>query len=139
MRRHHVPPGRTSILLASVVKPCGPHHRTRCSGWVEALKTRGRGASKTRVTTSSRSAVTTSSRSVDAVAVLVLGAIGLVRLLKVAQIVLEAIQALLPETPIMLEPVGGILERARGEPAGPPLRLAAAGDQACALQHLQML
>src|SRR5207245_8454315 len=59
--------------------------------------------------------------------------------LQLAQIALEAVEALVPEAAIMLDPVGDLLQRARLQPAGPPLRLAAARDQAGALQHLEML
>ena len=40
---------------------------------------------------------------------------------------------------ILSDPVGDILERSRLEPAGAPLRLAAARDEAGTLQHLEML
>ncbi len=59
--------------------------------------------------------------------------------LQLAQIVVQAIQALLPEAAIMLEPPSGILERARFEPARAPLRLAPARDQTGALEYLEML
>src|SRR5579863_10433276 len=53
--------------------------------------------------------------------------------------VLQAIEALFPETPIVIEPFRYILKRTGLQPAGTPLRLAPARNQARALQHLQML
>src|SRR5213594_3367167 len=125
MQKRNAPPGRTSIVHEGIVKPCGPHQRTRRSGSVQALRTRRRGASKTRVRTSSRSA--------DSVAALVLAAMFLL------QKVVQAIEALLPEASVVFEPVRSVLERTRPEPAGSPLGLAAARDQAGALQHLEVL
>src|SRR5205809_3138535 len=105
MRKRKAPPGRASIVQEGIVKPCGPHQRTRRSGSVHALKTSARGASKTRSMTSVRSAV---------VAVgLVLGAMSLSFPLQLAQVVIQAREALFPETPIVLEPVRGVLEGTR--------------------------
>ena len=59
--------------------------------------------------------------------------------MQLAEVVVQAIEALVPKLPIMLQPIGGILERTRGEPARSPLRLAAALDQTGALQHLEVL
>src|SRR5580704_13434588 len=104
------PPIRMSISQPMVVKPCGPHQRAMCSGWVHALNTRARGASIRRVTTSSRSAV-----SMLAGTAFVLG-------LQVLQVALQAIEALLPEHPVMVEPVGGALQWVGVQAAGAPLR-----------------
>src|SRR5690242_15476788 len=113
-----------------LVKPRGPHQRARCSGSVQALNTRLRGASKRRVRTSTRSADS---------AALLLAAMSLLLLLQFAQIIVQPIETLLPETPILLQPVGGVLKRTGLEPAGPPLCLATARDQAGAFQHLEVL
>src|SRR5581483_4296559 len=59
--------------------------------------------------------------------------------LELAQIGVEAVEALLPEPAIALEPFVDFLERQRLDAAGPPLRLAAAADQPGALEHLEML
>src|ERR1700704_1079591 len=56
-----------------------------------------------------------------------------------AQIGVQPIEALLPELPVPLHPIGDVLERRCLEPAGPPLRLAAARDQPRGFQHLEML
>src|SRR5262249_27634993 len=131
MRKRNAPPGRTSIAQAGMVKPFGPHHCTRRPGPVQVLKTRRRGASKTRVMTSSR--------SVDFGA-----ALSLVTMLPpfsfdVLQIVVQPIEALVPEAAIVLQPVARFLEGTGAEPAGAPLCLATPHDQAGALQHLQVL
>src|SRR5207302_4253877 len=131
MQKRKAPPGRASILYDGIVKPWGPHQPTRCSGSVQALNTTRGGASKKRETTSSRCA--------DSVATLLAAAMFLLLLFQLTQIVFQAIEALLPEAAIVLQPVGGVLERTRLEPAGTPLRLATARDQAGALQHLEVL
>ena len=59
--------------------------------------------------------------------------------LEFAQVVVQTIEALLPEPAIAIEPVVDVLEGGGLDPAGPPLRRAAARDQAGPLQHLEML
>src|SRR5690606_10072016 len=59
--------------------------------------------------------------------------------LQLLQIHVEAVEALLEELPVVLEPIGHLAQRARLEPAGPPLRLAPAHDQPGMLQDLQVL
>src|SRR6516164_6174181 len=131
IERVQVPPGRTSMRPESPVKPRGPHQRARCSGSVHILKRSMRGASKIRVTTSSCSAERSAASAVMAIRPL--------PALKFAKIRVETIKAVVPEMAVVLEPLGGVLEWPRLEPAGPPLRSAAARDQPGALQHLQML
>src|SRR5271167_3018956 len=131
IERDQVPPGRTSIRLEIVVKPRGPHQRTRCSGTVHILKTSRRGASKIRVMTSSRSAKRAATSAVIA--------IFLLTALQFAEIRVEAIKAVVPEAAVVIEPLGSVLEPLRLDPAGPPLRPTAARDQAGPLQHLQVL
>src|SRR5215471_17971528 len=118
------PPGRTSIWHAMVVKPCGPHQRAAIAWSVQARNTRSRGASNSRVITSSRSlGVMTGSA---------LAAAGM-RLsfpLDLTQVVVETIEAGVPELAVVRQPVDRGLERAGLEPARPPLRGAAARDQA---------
>src|SRR5258706_6355727 len=122
-RRSQAPPGRTSISHAMVVKPCGPHQRAASTGSTQASKTRRRGAAKTRVMTSSS----------------LFAAMRFPLLLDLAQIVVEAIEAGVPELAVQPEPVDRALERPGFQAARPPLRGAAARDQAGALQHLQVL
>jgi len=52
----------------------------------------------------------------------------LVLALQLLEIAVQPFEALLPVAPVVLDPVGDVLERIRLEPAGPPLRLAAALD-----------
>ena len=52
---------------------------------------------------------------------------------------IQTIEAFRPEPTVVFHPVGDVLERARPEPARPPLRIAAARDQAGALEHSQVL
>src|SRR5436190_21131700 len=132
MQKRNRPPGRKSSSQEVKVKPRGPHQRTRRSGSVHALKTRWGGASKMRVMTSTRC-------SAASAAALLPAAMFLLLPLQLTQIIVQAIEALLPETAIVLQPLGGILERTRLKPAGPPLRLATARDQPGALQHLEVL
>src|SRR5262245_56888350 len=126
MMRFQMPPGRTSIECVVVVKPRGPHHRPTCSGSVQASKTSAGGAANTRVKTSSRS----DSRCVVTVLLL---------LLHPAQVLIEPVEALLPEPAVVLHPAGDLLQRPGDEPARSPLGVAAAGDQAGRLQHLEVL
>src|SRR5271170_5846565 len=98
-----------------------------CSGCVQSLNTSRRGASMTRVMTSSPFAA------------LVPRATALLLALQFGQIGFQAVEALFPEDPVMLQPVGGALERARFQPTRPPRRLAPANDQAGPFQHLEVL
>src|SRR5688572_4224936 len=125
------PPGRRSIRTAEALKSFGPSQRTRCSGWVQALNTRLRGASNWRVITSSDPA----SRVALSLGAVIVGVLAL----QLAQIVVQPVEAGIPERAIALDPVGDLLQRPGLQPAGPPLRRAAARHQPGALQHLQML
>src|SRR5262245_54821262 len=64
---------------------------------------------------------------------------GLLLRLPLLQVVLQPVEACLPEPAIMREPVGGMAHRGGVEPARAPLRLAPARDQAGALEHLEVL
>src|SRR6266568_3151899 len=105
---------------------------------VSAFHTRATGASKVRSTTSGSSFVTTLSFAAISL-LLALNFLRLVLALQFLQVDIELVEALLPVAPVVLDPVGDALERIGLEPAGPPLRLAAALDQARALEHLQVL
>src|SRR5579863_7553735 len=128
MPQRYLPPTRISMSQKIVVKPWGPHQRATCSGWVQALNTRARGASMMRETTSSRSAVA-----------LVLAATWLLLGLQLLQIGCQSIQALFPEDAIFLQPIGGAFEGGGFEAARTELRVAAAGDEAGVLQDFEML
>ena len=51
----------------------------------------------------------------------------------------EAVEPLLPKTPIRFEPIGDIFQGCSVEFAGAPLCLPSASDQTGALQHFQVL
>src|SRR4029078_9407679 len=51
----------------------------------------------------------------------------------------QAIEALLPDVPVVLRPLRYLLERRRLDPARPALRVAPLHDQPRALQHAQVL
>src|SRR5438093_7896117 len=105
---------------------------------VSAFHTRATGASKVRSTTSGSSFVTTLSFA----AIFLLLALNFMRLvlaLQFLEVAAQPVEALLPVAPVVLDPLGDVLERICLEPAGPPLRLAAALDQARALEHLAVL
>src|SRR5438874_6883831 len=129
MMKRHTPPGRTSISWIVFRKPFGPHQWATCLGSVHIRQTSSRGASKTRVATISFCAA-------FATAMFLLL---LFFLFELAQVLVQAVEARFPEFAVVPDPVGDLLERRRLEVAGSPLRVAAAGDQSGALEHLQML
>src|SRR3954447_1931579 len=130
MMKRQAPPGRTSISWIVFVKPFGPHQWMTCCGSVHIRHTSSRGASKTRVAAISFSA---------AFATAMLFLLFLLFLFQLAQVFVQAVETLFPEFSVVLDPVGDLFERRRLEVAGAPLRVAAAGDEAGALEHLQML
>src|SRR5438874_330924 len=131
MTKRHTPPGRKSYALVVVEKPSGPHHCARCSGSIHAVHTSSRGASSTRVAMIDRGSCSRS-RLFLALTLLLLG-------LHYLQIILQAVEAFLPQPAIALEPGADVLEGVRLDAAGPPLRLAASRDEAGTLQHLEVL
>src|SRR5579885_228333 len=58
--------------------------------------------------------------------------------LDLAQVLVETIEAFLPETPILLDPISRVLERRRFQPARSPLGLPPPADQPRSLEHLEM-
>src|SRR5215831_171840 len=148
MTKRQTPPGRKSKLEVVAVKPNGPHHCARCFGSVQAEKTSARGASNSRVPMIDRGSCSRSTRLVAAifsvlrvcVVMATLLSTLLVRIfrLQLLQIGIQAIETLVEKTPVMIEPVVDVLERARFNPARPPLRLASARDQAGALQYFEV-
>src|ERR1051326_3429725 len=132
MTKRQAPPGRTSISCSVFVKPFGPHQCTTCCGSVHIRHTSSRGASNTRVAVISFVAAAALAAAMSFLLVLLF-------LFQLAEVVVEAVERLLPKLFVMLDPVGGLFERRRREVAAAPLRVAAAGDEAGALEHLQML
>src|SRR6266849_10086767 len=51
----------------------------------------------------------------------------------------QALEVALQNSPVALQPFGGLRERLGLEPARPPLRVAPTRNQTGALQHLEML
>src|SRR6266850_2935339 len=125
-----VPPGRKSNSQIGLANPWGPHHCETCFGSVHTLNSSSLGASKIRVSTSSYSF---SFAAVFPVAMLLLP------ILYVVQVVVQTVKALRPEMPVVLRPIGNVLERTCLEPAGPPLCLVSTCDQPRARQHLKVL
>src|SRR5712672_79994 len=120
------PPGRASSSQTGFVKWCGPHHIATHFGSVHALKTSFLGASNTRVGTN----------SCWLLAMRFPVAMPLPLFLDVAQIIIEPVEALHPEFPVVGHPIGDVFQRSRGDPAGPPLRFAPARNQTGLFQHL---
>src|SRR5256885_11683163 len=131
MTKRHTPPGRKSYALVVVEKPSGPHHCARCLGSVHAVHTSSRGASSTRVAMIDRGSCLRS-RLFLALTLLLLG-------LQYLQIILQPIEAFLPQPAVALEPIVDLLDGVRLDAAGPPLRLAASRHEAGTLQHLEVL
>src|ERR1700736_2349249 len=130
MTNRQTPPGRTSIARMVVVKPFGPHHCTRCFGSVQASKTSSRGASNMRVVTIVRVSCLVPRLGLASM-LLLLG-------LKFLEIIVQPVEAGVPEAAILFKPVVDVLKAGRLDPAWPPLRLAATRDQTGALQHLEV-
>src|ERR1017187_3183298 len=97
MTRRQVPPALTSISWIVLVKPFGPHHCARCAGSVHALHTSSRGAAKARVETISRSDESAAGSFLEAMFFFLF--------LKFLEIPVQAVESLLPEAPVALEPV----------------------------------
>src|SRR5580692_8324500 len=135
MTKRHTPPGRKSKALVVVVKPFGPHHCARCFTSVNAENTKSRGASNTRIAmieSGSPSRSTLTAVSIVAILLVLDGTVFGILFglgLKLPQIVVEAIEALLEKAAVVAKPVVDVLERLRLDPAGPPLRRAAARDE----------
>src|SRR5262245_25694439 len=129
------PPGRASNSHTGLVKPFGPHHEASIRGSVQTWNTSARGASSVRTSTSSCA----TARAEAELFFLLLGGIGLLLFLQLAQVVFESVETLFPEAAVLIEPVVHVLEARGLQAAGAPLRVAAAGDEPGALEHLEML
>src|SRR6266481_3618686 len=125
-----VPPARGSASQEITVQPRGPHQLFKRAGSVNASKTSSRGASNMRVMTSTRSAGSVTTTLLLAAMLLLPSSCGAFLLpscgafvlrLKRAQILVEPVKPLFPETTIFLEPVRRLFQRRGDELAGPPL------------------
>src|SRR5206468_4922958 len=115
----------------------GPHHCANSFGSVYASKTSSRGASRMVVLVMSclpGSIV----YSVFGTVVVSFAFIGLALLHQILQNHIQALEALVPEAPVLPHPLGRLTQAPDLEAARPPLRVAALGDQAGALQHFQV-
>src|SRR5438477_12069006 len=112
MTKRHTPPGLKSNALVVVWKPSGPHHCARCFGSVHTDQTSSRGASSSRVPSITFGSESRSMLFVAATFFLLLLLRGFPcrRIGQRAEVVLQAIQPLLPEPAILLEPVVHALE-----------------------------
>src|SRR3712207_53607 len=100
------PPGRGSSSHTGLVKYFGPHHWATCLGSIQALNTRSRGASTMRVMCSSRlSGDMVDERSVPVFPVSEFAAVIVLLLLwKFAEVLLQAVKALVPEPAVLVSP-----------------------------------
>src|ERR671919_631014 len=105
-----------------VSKCSGPYQAATLSGSVQARNTRSRGASKMRVIRTSCSVEAT-------------GVASLILLSFRAQMRIESVHPGFPRLLARLHPFHRLVEGFGLHPARPPLRLAAAHDQARALEH----
>src|SRR5580693_3891293 len=130
MTKRQTPPGRRSKLMVVWVKPFGPHQCAKCFGSVQAANTRSRGASNSRTPMIDRGSLSRSRLLFAAMFTLLLTQLGFRSFgfrifgLQRLQINIEAVEALVEEAPIAIEPVVDVLERPRLDPAGSPLRFA---------------
>src|ERR1700687_4203233 len=102
MMNRQVPPALTSISCVVTLNPRGPHQWPMCFGSVHALKTSSRGASIRRERTISRSSVFEGFRPVAGL--FVAGIFFSLLSLKLAEIIIQAIEALVPELPVLIDP-----------------------------------
>src|SRR5579883_2957618 len=136
MTKRQTPPGRKSKLDVVVVNPFGPHHCAKCRASVHTENTSSRGASNSRMPMMERGSLSRSRLFLAAMfRILCLRGFGL----ELLQVGVQAIEALVEKAAVKSEPLVDLLEGARLDPAGPPLRLTAARDQAGTLQHFQVL
>src|SRR5262245_12205171 len=119
------PPSRRSTVHEVRFQPRAPYHRVSSGGWVNASKTSRAGAVKDRVSTISRSVGIVTVSSVIA--------------LHLRQQRVEALVALLPVQPKVLQPRGDLLQGLWREPARAALLVATAGDEPGPLQDLEVL
>src|SRR5688572_33330411 len=75
----------------------------------------------------------------DALFLSVLATIFLLLHLHFAQILFKAVEALLPEPPVAIDPISDVFQRCGIELTRTPLRIAPLGDETGPLQHFEML
>src|SRR5262245_51473551 len=92
-----------------------------------------RGASRTRVMRTSRS-----DRVVRVVMPACFAVAMFLLLLHLLNVLFEAVEACIPETPIVFRPIDDLLQRRRCEAAGAALCVAGAGDEPCPFEDAEM-
>src|ERR1700704_5901641 len=112
---------------------------TKVAGWVERLRMVSPIQSLRAAHRGPECSTVRLRRAGFGAALLFLAAMLLFLPLQLFQVGIQLVQALFPETAVVLHPAAALWDPPRLEPAGPPLRVAAASDQACAFEHLQML
>src|SRR5262245_41183401 len=123
------PPTWTSISTTSTVAPSGPYHAAKRSGSVHICQMTATGASKIRsITTASRDAVC----SFIVISFLSSGA-------ESCQVGVHAIEAVLPQRPVLLGPRRHLLEWRRVDRARPVLRLLSPHPPPGLREHLDVL
>src|SRR5581483_2786671 len=115
MMKRHTPPGLNENSCVVIVNPRGPHHRARCFASVHSSKTLSGGASNTRVAEIAR---------VSSLVAAFFASMLFLLFLQLLQVFVQSVEALFPEFAVVIDPVGGFLERAGVEAAGAPLRFA---------------
>src|SRR6516164_9796705 len=130
MRAEKTPPTRSSPPFSLKVKPRGHDHCASICGSVQARNTSSRGASKVRRMISSRAA---------SALFRTLASMSLLLSLQLAEVAIEAAEAAFPVTAVTLRPLRHIAQRCRLQAAGTRGPAPSTSDQACALEHLQML
>src|SRR5262249_9476304 len=126
------PPTFKSISQTGHDMPSGPHHCANSLGSVKAAKTRAGGAKNWRSMRRTRSSL------LAAGAAAALAMAFLLRVALAGEQLVERVETCFPEGAIALDPFRRLLERLGREAAAPPLRLALAGNEPRALEHLQM-
>src|SRR6185437_2253057 len=133
-RRRRVPPTTASPSQARRTWPASGSQCARFSPLTHISQTRARGAAKMRSISSGATASAAAGEWRPSVPASIV-----ISLLDFRKILVQAVKALLPETPVSLYPSPHLFERACLELARPPLRRAAAGDEPRLLQHLEVL
>jgi hypothetical protein len=131
MTNRHSPPGRTSMECVDVVNLRGPTSGPRA--WDQSkCENKAARRAKMRVRMSSFLACPAAELLVVSAMLFLLG-------FKPTQIVVQAVEPLLPSHAIVLDPVGDVFKSDGMDPARAPLCSPAAGDKPCVFKHFYVL
>src|SRR5580765_9096775 len=134
MTRLQEPPTRRSIAQCVMLDPSQPHQWLRCSGFVHASNNSRAPRWKRHVNTISRSDGRVTWTSTPFPTSMLLSSLGF----QLSQVLVEPVHAVLPRATILLDPLGDLSQGSAFEMTRPPLRNAAATNQARAFQHLEV-